>query len=116
MVIAQGEVWWADIGEPIGSAPGFRRPVVIVQCDAMSFLCREPGFAKRIGAQDAAFPDQLNNEPVPDRRSVRAGREIRIQRIAVQHGHGRIGWRGGLYVFSHRLGGPGGITPGRLTS
>jgi mRNA interferase MazF len=36
MVIAQGEVWWADIGEPIGSAPGYRRPVVVVQCDAMN--------------------------------------------------------------------------------
>ena len=36
MVIAQGEVWWADIGEPIGSAAGFRRPVVVVQSDAMN--------------------------------------------------------------------------------
>ena len=36
MVIGQGEVWWADIGEPIGSAPGFRRPVVVVQSDAMN--------------------------------------------------------------------------------
>jgi len=36
MVIAQGEVWWADLGEPIGSAPGYRRPVVVVQCDAMN--------------------------------------------------------------------------------
>lgn len=36
MVIAQGEVWWADIGEPIGSMPGFRRPVVVVQGDGMN--------------------------------------------------------------------------------
>ena len=36
MVIAQGEIWWADIGEPLGSAPGFRRPVVVVQCDALN--------------------------------------------------------------------------------
>ena len=36
MVVGQGEVWWADIGEPIGSAPGFRRPVVVVQSDAMN--------------------------------------------------------------------------------
>ena len=32
-MIAQGEVWWADLGEPSGSAPGFRRPVVVVQGD-----------------------------------------------------------------------------------
>ena len=36
MVIRQGEVWWADISEPIGSAPGFTRPVVVVQSDAMN--------------------------------------------------------------------------------
>ena len=29
--IAQGEVWWADLPEPTGSGPGFRRPVVVVQ-------------------------------------------------------------------------------------
>lgn len=30
MVIAQGEVWWAEFGTPNGSEPGFRRPVVVV--------------------------------------------------------------------------------------
>lgn len=35
-MIAQGEVWWADLGEPAGSEPGFRRPVVIVQGDAFN--------------------------------------------------------------------------------
>jgi mRNA interferase MazF len=36
VVIARGDVWWADLAEPIGSAPGFRRPVVIVQGDAFN--------------------------------------------------------------------------------
>lgn len=36
MVISQGEVWWANLGEPAGSGPGYRRPVVIVQCDALN--------------------------------------------------------------------------------
>ncbi len=36
MVIGQGEVWWADLGEPIGSGPGDRRPVVVVQCDELN--------------------------------------------------------------------------------
>jgi mRNA interferase MazF len=35
-VIAQGEVWWADLAEPSGSEPGFRRPVVLVQGDAFN--------------------------------------------------------------------------------
>ena len=36
MVVAQGEVWWADLADPVGSAPGFRRPVVVVQADALN--------------------------------------------------------------------------------
>ena len=36
MVISQGEVWWADLPAPVGSGPAFRRPVVIVQGDAMN--------------------------------------------------------------------------------
>lgn len=35
-MIAQGEVWWADLGDPTGSEPGFRRPVVVVQGDAFN--------------------------------------------------------------------------------
>jgi mRNA interferase MazF len=35
-VISQGEIWWADLGEPAGSGPGFRRPVVVVQCDSLN--------------------------------------------------------------------------------
>ncbi len=29
----RGEVWWADLPEPAGSEPGFRRPILIVQAD-----------------------------------------------------------------------------------
>lgn len=29
----QGDIFWVDLGEPEGSAPGFRRPVVIIQND-----------------------------------------------------------------------------------
>ena len=32
----RGEVWWADLEEPRGSGPGFRRPVLIVQDDAFN--------------------------------------------------------------------------------
>ena len=36
MVISQGEIWRADLPEPVGSGPGLRRPVVIVQGDALN--------------------------------------------------------------------------------
>ena len=36
MVISQGDIWWADLPQPTGSGPGFRRPVVVVQGDALN--------------------------------------------------------------------------------
>jgi len=36
VVIEQSEVWWADLEEPTGSEPGYRRPVVVVQCNAIN--------------------------------------------------------------------------------
>jgi mRNA interferase MazF len=34
--VKRGEIWWVDLGDPKGSAPGFRRPVVIVQDDLLT--------------------------------------------------------------------------------
>ena len=34
--VAQGDVWWADLPDPTGSSPGFRRPVVVVQGNALN--------------------------------------------------------------------------------
>ena len=31
MVIQQGEVYWIDLGDPTGSAPGYRHPHVVIQ-------------------------------------------------------------------------------------
>ena len=36
MVISQGEIWWADLPAPTGSGPGCRRPVAVVQGDALN--------------------------------------------------------------------------------
>jgi mRNA interferase MazF len=36
VVIEQAEVWWTDLEEPAGSEPGYRRPVVVEQCNAIN--------------------------------------------------------------------------------
>src|SRR5215471_13835473 len=36
MVISQSEVWWADLPVPVGSGPRFRRPIVVVQGEALN--------------------------------------------------------------------------------
>jgi len=32
----RGEVWWAALGQPTGSEPGYRRPVVLLQTNAFN--------------------------------------------------------------------------------
>jgi mRNA interferase MazF len=34
--VERGEIWWANLPEPPRSGPGYRRPVVIVQADAVN--------------------------------------------------------------------------------
>lgn len=36
VAVTQGEVWWAELPEPVGSGPGFRRPVVVVQGNSLN--------------------------------------------------------------------------------
>ena len=32
----RGEIYWADLREPVGSEPGYRRPVLVVSSDAFN--------------------------------------------------------------------------------
>jgi mRNA interferase MazF len=34
--IHRGELWWADLDEPRGAEPGYRRPFLIVQSDGFN--------------------------------------------------------------------------------
>ncbi len=35
-MIQRGEIWWADLPEPVGSEPGYRRPLLIISADAFN--------------------------------------------------------------------------------
>jgi len=36
MVICQGDIYWIDLGQPIGSEPGYIRPYVVTQNDVLN--------------------------------------------------------------------------------
>jgi mRNA interferase MazF len=36
VVVERGTIWWAELPEPRGAEPGYRRPVVVVQSDAFN--------------------------------------------------------------------------------
>ena len=67
----RGEVWWADLPSPIGSGPGYKRPVLVVQANPFNAsriatvimatvtsnltLAEAPGNV-RIGKTDSGLP------------------------------------------------------------
>lgn len=57
MVIRQGDVYWVDLGDPVGSGPGYRHPHVVVQNDVFNqsrintvIVCALTSNLKRAGA------------------------------------------------------------------
>ncbi len=32
----RGEIWWAELPDPVGAEPGYRRPILIVQADPLT--------------------------------------------------------------------------------
>ena len=32
-MVNRGQIWWAELPEPIASEPGYRRPVIVIQSD-----------------------------------------------------------------------------------
>lgn len=57
----RGDVWWADLGLPRGSAPALRRPVVVISADSYnrSALRTVTVAAVTTNAQLAALPGNV---------------------------------------------------------
>ena len=34
--LRRGDIWWADLPTPLGSGPGYRRPVLVIQSDVFN--------------------------------------------------------------------------------
>lgn len=67
----RGELWWASLPDPVGSGPGYRRPVLVVQANPFNAsriatvivaaitsnlaLAQAPGNV-RIGKSDSGLP------------------------------------------------------------
>jgi mRNA interferase MazF len=58
MVIRQGEVYWARLGVPSGSAPGYRRPVIVLQNDLFNLRLAESPGNVRLRKGEADLPKE----------------------------------------------------------
>jgi len=63
-VIARGEIWWADLGLPRGSAPALRRPVVVLSADQYN-RSRLQTVTVAIVTGTAALAALPGNVPIP---------------------------------------------------
>ena len=85
--MTRGEIWWADLGVPCGSEPGFRRPVLIVQADSFKGPVRTgivSGQGKETGSEIDTQPSAsqvIQSQNTVDartwRQSVGEDREVR---------------------------------------
>ena len=67
MVMRRGDIWWAELPEPEGSGPGYRRPVLVVQADDFN--------RSRINTVIVAvITSNLALAPAPGNVIVKAGR------------------------------------------
>ena len=32
-MVNRGQIWWADLPDPVASEPGYKRPVIVIQAD-----------------------------------------------------------------------------------
>lgn len=83
--MTRGEVWWADLGLPRGSAPALRRPVVIISADSYnrSDLRTVTVAVLTTNTQLAALP---GNVSVPaDLDAVEADSVVNVTQIATVH-------------------------------
>jgi mRNA interferase MazF len=62
--ILQGDVWWADLAEPPGSTAGYRRPVIVVQGDAINRSRIETAICIPL-TSNLKWADAPGNVPIP---------------------------------------------------
>ena len=66
MVIRQGDVFWVELGEPVGSAPGYQHPHVVIQNNVFN--------SSRIGtAVVLALTSNLSRAAAPGNVLLRKG-------------------------------------------
>lgn len=59
----QGDVWWVDLGEPIGHEQGYRRPAVVVSADAFNRLREDLVFVVPLTTRERGKPYHVEIRP-----------------------------------------------------
>ncbi|MBA2323139.1 MAG: type II toxin-antitoxin system PemK/MazF family toxin [Pseudonocardiales bacterium] len=93
-MVARGDLWWVDFGDPVGSAPGYRRPAVVVSSDRFnrSRLATVVVAAVTSNLRLAAAPGNvmLAPEPLPKPSVVNVTQLLAVDRVLLDERIGRL--------------------------
>jgi mRNA interferase MazF len=93
-VVARGELWWVDFGDPVGSAPGYRRPAVVISSDRFnrSRLVKVLVAAVTSNLRIATAPGNvmLPPDPLPKPSVVNVTQLLAVDRVLLDDRIGRL--------------------------
>ena len=97
MVVERGEIWWADLAEPRGSEPGYRRPLLIVQANAFNQSRIETTIGVVV-TSNVALVDAPGNVLLPKRASglpkdsvANVSQVVTVDRAVLTERTGKVG-------------------------
>jgi mRNA interferase MazF len=86
MVMKRGEIWWASLGEPKASEPGYRRPVLIIQADEFNqsairtVICAVISSNLNLGAAPGNVPISSRSSGLPKPSVVNISQLITVDK------------------------------------
>ena len=97
--VERGEIWWANLTEPRGSEPGYRRPVLIVQSDRFN-QSRIQTIVVAVISTNLSLADAPGNVFLPASTSglpkdsvINVSQLLAIDRVALTETAGAVGAR-----------------------
>ncbi len=94
---SRGEVWWAELPEPVALEPGYRRPVLILQSDDFnrSRIRTVVAAALTTNLRLAAAPGNVlvaaNDTGLPENSVVNVSQIVTVDKALLSERVGRIG-------------------------
>jgi mRNA interferase MazF len=95
-VIRRGELWWADLGEPRGSAPALRRPVLVVSSNAYNrsriatVVCVTVTSSLRLGAAPGNVTLTAGTGGLPKDSVVNVARVVTLDKADLEERLGNL--------------------------
>lgn len=95
-MIRQGDVYWIDLGEPIGSEPGYDRPYVVIQNNILNdsqiktaIMCALTSNLRRANAMGNVLLDQ-GEADLPERTVVNVSQIFTVDKATLTDKIGRL--------------------------